>query len=36
MGMLVDYKRELLLAFGDYEEAYESMDNTTRAHSVAC
>ncbi len=28
MGILVDYKRELLLAFGDYEEAYETMENT--------
>jgi hypothetical protein len=32
----VDYKKELLLAFGDYVEACEGTDNTSRAHSSAC
>jgi len=35
-GVPVDYKKELLLAFGDYIEAYEGTDNTSRAHSSAC
>jgi hypothetical protein len=35
-GVLVDYKKELLLAFGDYVEAYEGTDNTSRARISAC
>jgi hypothetical protein len=35
-GIPVDYKKELLLAFGDYVEAYEGTDNTSRARSSAC
>jgi hypothetical protein len=35
-GVPVDYKKELLLAFGDYVEAYEGTDNTSRARSSAC
>jgi len=34
-GVPVDYKKELLLAFGDYVEAYEGTDNTSRARSSA-
>jgi len=32
----VDYKKELQVAFGDYVEAYEGTDNTSRARSAAC
>ncbi len=35
-GIPVDYKKELLLAFGDYVEAYEGTDNTSAARSAAC
>jgi hypothetical protein len=35
-GVPVDYKKELLFAFGDYIEAYEGTDNTSRARSSAC
>jgi hypothetical protein len=35
-GVPVDYKKELLLLFGDYVEAYEGMDNTSKARSSAC
>jgi len=35
-GVPVDYKKELLFAFGDHIEAYESTDNTSRARSSAC
>jgi hypothetical protein len=35
-GRPVDYKKELLVAFGDYVEAYEGTDNTSRARSSAC
>jgi hypothetical protein len=35
-GVPVDYKKELLLVFGDYVEAYEGTDNTSRARSSAC
>jgi hypothetical protein len=35
-GAPVDYKKELQVAFGDYVEAYEGMDNTSRACSSAC
>jgi hypothetical protein len=35
-GVPVDYKKELLLAFGDYVEAYEGTNNTSRARSSAC
>jgi hypothetical protein len=35
-GIPVDYKKELLVAFGDYVEAYEGTDNTLRARSSAC
>jgi hypothetical protein len=35
-GAPVDYKKELQVAFGDYVEAYEGTDNTSRARSSAC
>jgi hypothetical protein len=35
-GVPVDYKKELLLSFRDYVEAYEGTDNTSRARSLAC
>jgi hypothetical protein len=35
-GIPVDYKKELLLAFGNYVEAYEGTDNTSAARSAAC
>jgi hypothetical protein len=35
-GVPVDYKKELLLAFGDYIEAYEGTDNMSRARSSTC
>jgi len=35
-GMPVGYKNKLLVAFGDYIEAYKVTDNTLRAHSSAC
>jgi hypothetical protein len=35
-GIPVNYKKELVLAFGDYVEAYEGTDNTSRARSAAC
>jgi hypothetical protein len=34
-GVPVPYK-ELIIAFGDYIEAYEGMDNTSGARSSAC
>jgi hypothetical protein len=36
MGIPVDYKKEWLLAFGDYVEAYEGTDNMSSASSAAC
>jgi hypothetical protein len=36
MGIPVDFKRELCMAFGDYVEAYEGTDNTSRMHSSTC
>jgi hypothetical protein len=30
------YQKELKFVFGDYIEAYEGTDNTSRPHSVAC
>jgi hypothetical protein len=35
-GVPVNYKKELKVAFGDYVEAYEGTDNTSRARSAAC
>jgi len=35
-GMPIDYKRELLLAFGDYIEAYKGTMNNMAEHSAAC
>ncbi len=35
-GVSVNYKKELKVAFGDYVEAYEGTDNTSRARSAAC
>lgn len=35
-GIPVNYKKELMLAFGDYIEAYEGMDNTFKACSWMC
>jgi hypothetical protein len=35
-GIPVDYKKELMYAFGDYVEAYEDTTNTSRARSAAC
>jgi hypothetical protein len=35
-GAPVDYKKELQVAFGDYVEAYEGTDNTSRARSSVC
>jgi hypothetical protein len=32
----VDFKRELCMAFGDFVEAYEGTDNTSRTRSSAC
>jgi hypothetical protein len=32
----VDYRKELQVAFGDYAEAYEGTDNTSRARSAVC
>jgi hypothetical protein len=34
-GAPVDYKKELQVAFGDYVEEYEGMDDTSRARSSA-
>jgi hypothetical protein len=34
--MPVQYQKELKFAFGDYMEAHEGTDNTTRPHSAAC
>lgn len=36
MGMPVDYKKKLMVVFGDYVEVYEGTDNTSRARSSAC
>jgi hypothetical protein len=35
-GIPVDFKRELCMASGDYVEAYEGTDNTSRMRSSAC
>jgi hypothetical protein len=35
-GVPINYKKELSIAFGDYVEAYEGTDNTSRARSAAC
>jgi hypothetical protein len=35
-GMLVNYDKELCLAFGDYVESYEGMTKTSKARSSAC
>jgi hypothetical protein len=35
-GLRVNYKKELSLAFGDYVEVYDGMDNTARSRSVPC
>jgi hypothetical protein len=35
-GVPVDYKKELMYAFGDYVRAYEGTTNTSRARSSAC
>jgi hypothetical protein len=35
-GMPVQYQKELRFAFGDYVEAYEGSDNTSRPRSTAC
>jgi hypothetical protein len=35
-GVPVDYKKELVYAFGDYIEAYEGTNYTSRARSSAC
>jgi hypothetical protein len=35
-GAPIDYRKELQVAFGDYVEAYEGTDNTSRARSAAC
>ncbi len=35
-GIPVDYRKELLVAFGDYVEAYEGTDNMSHACSSAC
>jgi hypothetical protein len=36
MGMPIDYKRELLLAYGDYVEAYKGTTNNIAERSAAC
>jgi hypothetical protein len=36
MGLPVDFKKELSLAFGDYVESYKGTDNMSRACSSAC
>jgi hypothetical protein len=35
-GIPIDYKRELLLAYGDYVEAYEGTTNNMAERSAAC
>jgi len=35
-GMPVQYQKELRFAFGDYVEAHEGTDNTSRPRSAAC
>jgi hypothetical protein len=35
-GMPVQYQKELRFAFGDYVEAHEEPDKTSRPHSAAC
>ncbi len=35
-GLHVNYKKELSLAFGDYAEVYNGMDNTACSRSVPC
>jgi hypothetical protein len=35
-GTQMDFKKEFCLAFGDYCEVYDEMDNTARARSVPC
>ncbi len=36
MGMRINYKKELELAFGDYIEVYDGMDNTSKSRSIPC
>jgi hypothetical protein len=36
IGMPVQYQKELRFAFGDYVEAHEGTDNTSRPRSAAC
>jgi len=36
MGMPIDYKKELQLAFGDYVEVYKGTTNNMAARSAAC
>jgi hypothetical protein len=35
-GMRVNYKKELELAFGDYVEVYDGMENTSNSRSIPC
>ena len=35
-GLKVNYKKERELAFGDYCEVYDGMDNTSRSRSIPC
>ncbi len=35
-GLHVNYKKELSLAFGDYVEVYDGMDNMAHSRSVPC
>ncbi len=35
-GAKVNHKKQLTLAFGDYCEVYDKMDNTSRSRSIPC
>jgi hypothetical protein len=36
MGMRINYKKELEIAFGDYVEVYDGTDNRSKGRSVSC
>ena len=36
IGLKVNYKKELELAFGDYCEVYDGTDNTSKSRSIPC
>jgi hypothetical protein len=36
MGTKINYKKSLVLAFGDYCEVFDESDNTSKSHSLPC